>query len=286
MADLVCRMIDDDTNQTTIGITINEIWLVDYNDGVYHHSAEALNETGVPDYDQAHDVITNAIVSNKSVERHTDEGGNEQLDAFLVSITYTWEAPQSAEDPTQDPPVYSWDNATQDELVDRDADDDEFKNTTGDSYEGITLDRSKMVIVVTMNQMNYDPLAADDMSGSVNSDPFFIKGTSFPAKTLKCTQYAATTATYFDALGIEIEYFQATYRFLVNRKKPWNPLEIRDRGKRILVGGKPVPITEEGIEVSDDRDLDGAGNLLPIGDPVVYNQFKGYPENSFAAAAF
>jgi hypothetical protein len=104
--------------------------------------------------------------------------------------------------------------------------------------------------------------------------------TQFPARTLRCTEYGATSTNEnghpFWQIDITLEY----------KRDGWNPLKILDCGTlyKQSAGLPPQKVLDaHGQEVGPPGlPLDGSGNVLPAGGTLVFKDFSGYQEKNFA----
>jgi hypothetical protein len=212
----------------------------------------------------------------------------------MVTISYEGEIGVSGEgqpDPNQtpinNPPVIDWSDEGSNELVDVDADGNPIQTVNGEKINGVTIEVSDPVLVVTKNFSNYSPHLIHAYRRAVNSDTF----AGFPPGTARMVGASAKLMNTANNL-----YWQVTGRFKF--RFPYNTTPDKAWYARVLHEGFLAINNDtdelEHAKVNDEKvvtpvALTITGYQIPssaLPDAAVWLEFKLYDSLPFNALGF
>jgi hypothetical protein len=177
------------------------------------------------------------------------------------------------QDPTQQPPEFSWTGIQFERPVDFDRDGKAIVNKAGDVFQTpVMRDDSRPMLQVVRNQLTFNPSLAWRLRDVVNSSEFL----GAPAGKVK-SSYPTASRRWSNEYGF---YWVVTYQFTFDSdgfsKKLLNQglrEKAEDELKNIVVQG--VPITEPVLLTEDGEQAE------PDAPPVVL-EFEVYNETDFS----
>lgn len=259
----IFQVLTDDARQAAKSVRDHED-IPDYGD-----IWEGIGEDGNPEQDD----------ESRLVQKRAIQGDGENLLNWMVYCEYV-----GLGDPTAQPPDVQWTSEKYQETSQKDADGVLVANSAGVPFEtGITRDRSRRVLTITRNLLEWNPGDYDEYIDTLNSFPFLQERYpgAYPTGLCKIDEIDGV-AVYYDDYPErdDIYYWRVTARVSIDRRG-WSALildagfqelnEAEDGLRSILLDHKsastPVP-------------LDGQGHRLPVGfdpntDPV-YLEFPKY----------
>ena len=178
-------------------------------------------------------------------------------------------------DPRDRPPVFEVDWEATTEVIRKDVNGGDVKNSAGDPFDPpLTVERSEPVITITKNVDITSPILDIEKQAEwqegVNSDTPW----GYDIHTLRITRIR-----YSSAVENDIAYATVTLSIKVR----WNTwiIDIVDAGYRDIDDNWfTEPDTK--AQTSEPRPLDGAGQALPQGDPLHYISVAVYRPIEFA----
>lgn len=157
-------------------------------------------------------------------------------------------------------------------------------NTVGDRFDPpVEVFRSRLVFTFRIFRARADLKwkTRSAFLDSVNDAPVTILGTTYPAETLRCTDYSAESVWETGPAGMGF-YFALTVQ------AEYDPdgwvLEILNTGRRKNQGGEAVAVVDKaGQPVSDPVLLSAGGLPVPPGGNAHYVFYRGYVRKDWSA---
>ena len=187
--------------------------------------------------------------------------------AFMFRVTVEH---REIRNPLEEPPVIEWLSAATMEPIDTDIDGNPILNSSDEPFDPPpTEEFYDLILRASWNVANFDPVGAANYNGAVNIDPFrgFAPGLA-KVKEYTSRQIWAITGQFYVHVAAEIHF----------RTTGWKR-QFLDQGYRTkgdIVDGVQTytQITDtEGNLVTDPVLLDGNGQKLADGDPVVRREY-------------
>lgn len=199
---------------------------------------------------------------------------NESSTLFRVTIRY-----REIRNPLDEPPIIEWFSAATMEPIDTDIDGKPILTSSDEPFDPPpTEEFYDLVMRATYNVSFFDPVGASNYKGAVNSDLFrgFAPGLA-KVKEYRSRQIWTLIDTFYVEVTVELHF----------RSTGWKR-KFLDQGYRTKTGedddGKPTysQITDdEGNLVTEPVLLDGNGQKLADGDPVVRREYWTKKQLSF-----
>ena len=179
-----------------------------------------------------------------------------------------------------------WGFATREEPIDRDINGVPIANSADEAYDlPITRPFSDLVLSISRNQAEYNPILAADYKDALNSDPFF----GFSPGIVRCTDLSGRSARNGDLF-----YWQVHHAFQM-RKIGWTDRRI-DKGYREKVGtdsdGKPEYVAikmkmedsdgAEEVPINQPAYLDGSGRKKKDSAAITILEFEIFESKLFS----
>jgi hypothetical protein len=241
-------------------------------------------------------------VSGRSIARNIDVAPYEGPQSWVITVYYSSapfpanaggfpaainpesptppSASRNNSEPAQNrPPVISITKKDVRIAIDKDVDGEPIKNTVGDKFEGIEIDKARMVINVKFFSVGLTIAHMRSYWNKINDDAW----EGFPAGTLMCTDYNYTEVNETIATGVIAKLYEATLTIEYD-PDGWN-LKLMNSGKRakgVIDDQIYTVVDESGTPVSDPVLLDENGYELGImtSDPHIL-EFQVYQGANF-----
>lgn len=210
------------------------------------------------------------------VDRKAESSNNDLYHEWIVTISYAGKG-----DPLLEPPEIETSCVKFQVAMQKDWYGVWVVNSAGDPYEnGITRDRTRFVVTIRQNVLDFDMIDAIDYIDTTNENTVFQLSNppGFKPGLCKISELAAVAIWLEDHSAVH--YWKRTAKVEIDREG-WDRL-ILDAGfnKRVSILGIPtrVPIIlPGGGKLSGPVPLDGAGNqLIHPADPVYLPPFTPY----------
>ncbi len=194
--------------------------------------------------------------------------------AFKVTVNYT-----EIENPLEQPTIIEWLSASVTEPIDTDIDDNPIVNSSDEPFDPPpTEEFDDLLLRGVYNVAVFNPVDASIYKGAINTD-FFLGFDPGQAKvvTYISREIKAITGNFYVEVTVEIQF----------RSDGWKRKFV-DQGYRVKTGvdidGKPTYEEikdDEGDPITEPVFLDGNGEKLDDGDPVVRLEFDTKPQLPF-----
>lgn len=112
-------------------------------------------------------------------------------------------------DPTQEPPIIEWSDASSSEAIDEDWDGNPIVNVNGEPLEGVTMDVADLVLSVKRNFRVFSPALQFQYRHSTNSDTYL----GFAPGTGRLTKFSGKQEWYQDGNGYWSVSAQIQFRY-------------------------------------------------------------------------
>ena len=156
-----------------------------------------------------------------------------------------------------------------------DVDGTQVKNSAGQDLEPIEIPVTFPTITVQANKSGFNYANVLTYTNKINSDVW----QGFAIGTVRCAEY---TASSFWEYGARFWSIQIT---LVVNPNGWNPIKLFDMGTMTSSDGY-VPdecLEVKGLPITEPVPLNGAGQKLGAGLPLVELPFNCYSSTAFAS---
>lgn len=191
---------------------------------------------------------------------------------FEVVVTYgtvrnDQQYTYSGGDPLSVPPEVEWLHTNGSGPIDVDINGDPITNSADEPYDPAMMkDHSDLVLRYVRNESFFNYIAAASYINKVNDDIFL----DFERGVVRCT---VLSARKMHVAGFT--YWRVTYEFQI-RFDGWH-MRQRDAGYREVTATGYAEITDDNDnKVTLPVELNGSGNKLPAGDPVVFLDYYIY----------
>ncbi len=267
-------------------------YVVDIDDATEYDSitiiieAQQFTASPLPSYGQALYEDSNTVVRGYFSREQDDK-------SWLITVTYRPRDPLDFEDttetiqaPEERPAKLSWSYIETQNKTGKDIDGNAYVNSAKDPIDDPPAFLLPiMVVSITQYQLTFDPLPLMDFVGAVNSAKFL----GAEQDTLKFKPASVNrefVPGYFDDVGNWHQgtyYYSVTYQFEYNPAK-WQPVEILDRGQRVISGGVATMHADEVTGVLTGRTvrLNGFGRALSPTQADVFLEFYPYRQMDFS----
>lgn len=195
--------------------------------------------------------------------------------AFVFRVTVEH---REISNPLDEPPIVEWLSASTMEPIDTDIDGNPILNSSDEPFDPPpTEEFYDLIMRATFNVANFDPVGASNYNGAVNIDWFrgFAPGLG-KVKEYTSRQIWVMTGWFYVAVAVELRF----------RSTGWKR-KFLDQGYRTkgdIVDGVQTYTQikdTEGNLVTDPVLLDGLGQKLADGAPVVRREYWTKPQLSF-----
>lgn len=209
-----------------------------------------------------------AVVNNIDTEQQDDDGLT-----WITTVTFGKRNSKFGSNPVNLPARVSGSFQMLTKSIIYDINNVPIENSAGVPYDESEIDDPQPLLVVRKNYSTWNPLLAYLYRNAVNSDPY--RGAA--PGTVKVMAITWEEVDDNDG-GV---YYAVTFSFAM-KPEGWD-LILLDAGTEYIDGnGVKRNIVIGGQKVTDPVKLDGAGGILPDGDPPVFNTFQVYPRLSFS----
>lgn len=261
------QVLTDDRYDSTL--TIRAALPVDIGD-VYRTYE---SETGLPD-SPLREEDTGSFCSRIAIRCISDDF----LQWEAVCDYSPFDSNQTPANPIDWPIRISWGNATYQLAADRDRNGDPILNTAGLRFEPpLVVDGNRPILRIVRNEPFFDPAIAAQFSDAVNEFAFFGED----PKTWKCKPILAELEFNRDCGTADGYYYVVTYEFEYNRET-WVQHVLEQGLRELDSSGNRVPITENGLPVTEPVPLDADGHKLAASGTPIYTDWEVYPLVDFA----
>jgi hypothetical protein len=240
----------------------------------------------------AHPVDNRAYVRSKSAKPVSG-----QLGIWEVTLEYDSRPQDPAKGETQQnnqneapedrPPTISFESEQSTKPLMEDLNGDAVTNSVGMLYDPpLTVPVTHPVINIQYMSATFDPESIAYYTNKTNNAPLSIFNYSWPARTLLCTKYSASSV--FEQGGMFWNISVSLKVALQDQNGDyieWDKIKGIDSGTHKLVSGKPPqPITDKtGSPITSPVPLNGNGQPLLSGQAPVYREHRAYAEVSFTS---
>lgn len=231
-------------------------------------------------------VMTAQDLDTRCVLRTAVQSDGENHQNWVVTCRY-----MGVGNPTLEPPKVSWSEDNWQETSNVDFNGNPVVNSAGEFFEsGLTRDRTRGVVIIEQNVLDFDPIEAEQYRDTVNLENFLSARhpPGFPAGQCKIMSISAVPVFYPNyPQTTAIHYWRRTVKVAIDRNG-WSPAYV-DAGfcERVAIGGvdELLPIiAKNGQPATTPQLLDGAGIALPPGSaPIFTNPFQRYEFKDWSA---
>lgn len=217
-------------------------------------------------------VVTDADLDAFCVDRQARSNNADWPGEWIVTCNYAGRG-----DPLLEPAEVEWSCTKYQVAMQKDWFGIWVKNSAGDPFEsGITRDKTRFVVTIRQNVLDWDPVDALDYIDTTNEGVFLFDKhpPGFAAGLCKISDMGAV-AVWKEDLS-EIHYWKRTAKVEIDIDG-WDAY-VLDAGFNKVVDGRRVPIVfPGGAKPSSPVPLDNAGTPLgPAADPVYRPAFTRY----------
>ncbi len=243
--------------------------LFDNADNTWERPILALSDSRVPQLGESLPGYPWIFVLNRIADVDSDSDV-----LFHVTVQY-----QEIMDPLQEPPIIEWLSAATNEPIDTDWGGNPLLNSSDEQFDPpITEDFDDLVLRANYNVSVFNPLRAMNYKGAINSDFFlgFAPGLA-KVRVYSGREIRAITSNYYVAVTLEIHF----------RSTGWSRtiVDMGFRTKGSVVDGlqeyDKILDKPGGTEITEPVKLDGFGQRLVEGAPVVKLEFWSKPQLPF-----
>lgn len=249
-----------------------------------------LEDPDVPDYGdtwvqvESGGAVTDTDTDAFVVDKRASQNDRENLQNWTVTVSYAGRA-----DPVREPPEVSWAAVKYQKAIAKDVKNLPIANKAGDPFEGgLTVDRSRMVLTIRQNVLDFDPTDAVTYLNTLNELPFLLPRhppLGFLAGQCQLVDLSGELVWLEDAAllsesGRTIHYWRRTAKVEV-AYPDWTlrPLNAGFNQKLAVpvFGIDKVPIAlPAGGRPSSPYPLDASGFMITSIGSATYLAFEGY----------